>query len=132
MNLSKRLLHFGFISALGLTLDVLLFLILIEISFSPGVANFVSASTAVTFVFFASVWRVFYYRGQFVLGLLVAYWCYQAIAVFLASWAVSALSVHLLVPLAAKFAILPVTFLANYIFMSHLTGRRSERPVSGG
>ncbi len=76
-----------------------------------------------TFVYFASVRRIFSYGGRFLFGLFLAYLAYQAVGVTAASLAVAALSAELVSPAISKLLILPITFSANYLFMSLLTRR---------
>lgn len=87
----------------------------------PFSANLISATCAVSFVYFASVRRIFRYRGRFLFGLFLAYVGYQAIAVAAASLGVAWLAAYVAPPLA-KILILPLTFGANYAFMAMLTG----------
>jgi putative flippase GtrA len=121
---ATRVLAFALVSGLGLALDFCLFLALVEAGARAGWANLVSASAAVSFVYFASVRRIFAYEGRFLLALFLLYLGYQALAVALASWAVDALTALLREPALAKGLILPVTFSANYLFMSFLTRAR--------
>ena len=124
-----KVLRFALVSGLGLAIDFALFLGLVALSFSPLAANAVSGACAVTFVYFASVRRIFSYAGRFLLGLFLAYVAYQVVGVSAASFAVSFLAAQLVSPALAKILILPVTFSANYLFMSLLTRRtRSQLP----
>ena len=129
MDRLLRIVKFGFVSAAGLALDFVIFLALIGLDVAPFVANAASATAAVTFVYFASVRRIFSYRGGFLLGLFAAYLAYQAAGVTAASLAVAYLSDHYLPPVAAKIAILPVTFTANYLFMALITRRSPRREL---
>jgi putative flippase GtrA len=122
-----RLALFAAASGAGLAIDFLLFLAFIVGGTTPGYANLASGTAAVSFVYFASVRRIFSYRGGFLLGLFAAYLAYQAAGVSLASWAVAALAALQVPPLLAKLMILPITFPANYVFMSLLTARREAR-----
>lgn len=122
---------FGAVSGVGLALDVGLFLILIRAGLAPTIANLISATSAVTFVYFASVYRVFSYEGQFLLPLFGAYLGYQAAAVTAASLAVGYLSRQWMPPPLAKLAILPLTFSANFLFMAFLTRRREATIAEG-
>jgi putative flippase GtrA len=115
---------FAAASGAGLGIDFLLFLALLAAGVAPGPANLVSGTAAVSFVYFASVRRIFSYRGSFLLGLFAAYLAYQAAGVSAASWAVAVLDARHVPPLLAKLALLPVTFPANYLFMTFLTARR--------
>src|SRR4051812_16923951 len=120
--------HFAAASAAGLAIDFLLFLLLLAAGAAPGWANLVSGTAAVSFVYFASVRRIFGYRGDFLLGLFSLYLAYQAASVAAASWAVAEITAAGLPPIGAKLVILPVTFPANYLFMAFLTGRRRAIP----
>ncbi len=116
-----RILKFGIVSGIGLGLDFVIFALLIAAELSPFAANLVSGTCAVTFVYFASVRRIFTYRGSFLLRLFLAYLVYQAAGVTAASVAVGMFVEHGVDPLISKLLILPVTFSANYLFMSWLT-----------
>lgn len=112
---------FALVSGTGLALDVGLFLLLVRFGQRAGYANFISASVAVTFVYFVSTKRVFQYAGQFLLPLFLLYVAYQLLAVMAASWAVDAIVGFGALPLMAKALILPVTFTANYFCLEFLT-----------
>jgi putative flippase GtrA len=123
-----RLVRFAAVSGAGLLLDFALFLALLGTGVSAFAANAVGGGVAVAFVYFASVRRIFAYRGRFLLGLFGLYLAYQCAGVTLASLAVAGLSG--VVPAAlAKILILPVTFAANFAFMSWLTRRRRGAPA---
>lgn len=123
-RLAARVFAFALVSGVGLALDFCLFLLLVEFGVRAGLANLISATAAVTFVYFASARRIFAYEGRFLLGLFLLYLGYQALAVSLASWAVDALVLAAVHPALAKAAILPLTFSANYLFMSFITRSR--------
>lgn len=119
------------VSGTGLALDFAVFLTLIWIGLSPFPANAMSGTSAVTFVYFASVRRIFSYAGRFLVGLFLAYLLYQALGVTAASLAVAFLSANFAPPAVSKLIILPVTFTANYLFMSLLTRRGRGQPAVG-
>jgi hypothetical protein len=121
-NHARDIFKFAVVSAAGLALDFGIFIGLLAVDFLPFAANSVSATCAVSFVYFASVRRIFRYRGRFLFGLFLAYVAYQAIAVAAASLGVAWLAAYVAAPVA-KVLILPLTFGANYAFMSVLTGR---------
>jgi hypothetical protein len=127
-GLTQRVIKFAVTSGLGLTLDVGIFLGLTSLGTASGWANLVSATCGVTFVYFASIYRVFSYNGERLVTLLLLYLAYQAVAVAAASWAVGVLAL-LTSPIVAKLLILPVTFTANYLFM-HLITRGRQRTVA--
>lgn len=121
----KALVGFTLVSGIGLGIDFCLFLAFVHAGFDVAGSNFVSAACAVTFVYFASVSRVFSYRGRFLLPLFLVYLAYQVVAVLLASLAVKMIVRLGAAPVLAKIMILPFTFGANFLFMSLLTRRRA-------
>ena len=116
MNHVRKVLHFAAVSGAGLTLDICLFLAVLSLKVPAFAANAASSFAAVTFVYFASVRRVFRYGGEFHVAMFATYAAYQA-----CSWAVQALIALGLPGAAAKLAIVPLTFTANYLFMAWLT-----------
>jgi putative flippase GtrA len=112
----------------GLAIDTLLFIALLP-QLGPFLANLISAALAVTFVYFASVRRIFEYQGKFMLALFLLYLAYQAVGVTASSAAVAWLST-IVPPVPAKIIIIPVTFAMNFLFMTWLTRRAGNRPVN--
>lgn len=120
-----RVVGFALVSGAGLAIDFGLFLTLVELlNVRPGPANFISAAAAVTLVYFVSARRVFDYRGRFLLPLFALYVVYQVLAVAIASFAVDWLAANIFAPAIAKLVILPLTFTANFLFMSAITRTR--------
>lgn len=117
--------RFGFVSGIGWLIDFCLFVLLGCFGTPVWVANTVSASVAVLFVFFASVCHVFEYEGGYLLGKLLTYIAYQVVAILVASFLIDALTQWFeLVPVLAKIIITPFTFYANFQFMSFIaTGK---------
>jgi len=121
-----RALRFGLISGIGLTLDVTLFLMLVHAGVGAFKANILSSAAGLTFVYCASVRRIFRYDGRFILPLFAVYVLYHVFGTLLVSSAISGV-VRLGVPPAVpKIGILPATFAANYLFMSWLTVHRER------
>lgn len=119
------MLKFGVISGLGWLIDFSLFYALVRLDVAPFLANLVGAGVAVTFVFFSSVKRVFQYEGHYLLAKLVAYICYQVVAVAIASAVIDLIARHTgVAPLLAKILVTPFTFYANFQFMSYITTGR--------
>jgi putative flippase GtrA len=118
------LLRFAVISGVGLLLDFGVFFLLVRAGrMQPTASNMISATVAVAFVYFASISKVFSYQGDFLLSLFLVYLGYQVMAVALASIAVGYLAAYFASPGWAKLAVLPMTFGANFAFMSLLTRR---------
>lgn len=121
-----RVVAFALMSATGLGLDVTIFFSLSNLGFSSAAANLISAGTAVFFVYFASIRRIFDYDGQFLVILFVVYAVYQVVAVVSASVVIDILVRFGLIPILAKFAILPVTFTTNYFAMLFISRNRNR------
>ncbi|MGE0830306.1 MAG: hypothetical protein AB7O04_13275 [Hyphomonadaceae bacterium] len=119
-----RVAGFAALSGTGLAIDVGVFSGLVALGLRAGFANIVSAGLAVTFVYFSAAKGIFRYQGHFLVSLFALYACYQVAAVLAASFAVDRLVVLGIAPILAKFLILPVTFSANYLFMSFLLKQR--------
>jgi putative flippase GtrA len=130
----RRIVGFAAVSGVGLAVDFAVFFLLIQAGLSPFGANAVSGACAVTFVYFASVRRIFSYRGHFLLGLFAAYLVYQVCGVTAASLLVQFLAEGFVSAGLAKILILPLTFTSNYLFMSLLTrkGAGADLPNSTG
>lgn len=116
------IIRFGFVSGIGWLIDFCLFVLSGWLGAPVWVANMIGASVAVLFVFFASIRHVFEYEGSYMLGKLIAYVVYQAIAILSASLLISALTYWFnLAPVLAKVLVTPLTFYANFQFMSFIT-----------
>jgi hypothetical protein len=103
-----------------------MFLTLVQAGVGAFAANIVSSAAGLTFVYCASVRRIFRYDGRFIVPLFAAYVFYHVCGTLFVSWAISCV-VHLgVAPAIPKIGILPATFTANYLFMSWLTGHRER------
>ena len=127
-----RILKFAGVSGAGLCLDYAVYSALCASGVPAGWANLVSAGLGVTFVFLVSARGIFASEDHFLLGLFAAYALYQVVAVSTASWLVGE-ATHLLDGryLLGKTLVLPLSFTANYLFMSWLFGaRRRSGPAT--
>jgi putative flippase GtrA len=118
---AHRLFYFGLISGTGLAFDLLTFVTLLSIGLGPFGANLMSCVAGVCFVYFASVRRVFRYRGRFLISMFAAYAGYHSGGILFVSAVLAAVCSFGPSPFVAKLGILPFTFGANYLFMSWLT-----------
>jgi len=117
-----RLVRFGAVSGVGWVLDFVVFGLLVHFGTAPWLANALGATLAVTWVYAASVRRIFRYGGASLRGTFTAYAAFQVVGIAAASWAVGALVAYVGVPpLLAKVLVTPGTFLVNYLFMAWLT-----------
>lgn len=126
-----RLLKFAGASGTGLALDYAIYTVLCELGLAAGVANLVSASAGVTFVFLVSAHRIFETSDHFLVRLFAVYAVYQVIAIVAASWLVGTMTgVFAGAYLLGKTVVLPLTFGSNYLFTSWLLGAEvaPERP----
>jgi hypothetical protein len=119
-----RIVKFAGVSGAGLCLDYAVYSALCASGIPAGWANLVSAGLGVTFVFTVSARRIFS-AERFLFGLFAIYAAYQVVAVSTASWLVGE-ATHLLDGryLIGKTLVLPLSFTANYLFMSWLFGAR--------
>jgi hypothetical protein len=70
--------------------------------------------------------RIFRYDGRFIVPLFAAYVFYHVCGTLFVSWAISGVVRLGVAPAIPKVGILPVTFTANYLFMSWLTAHRER------
>lgn len=128
MGTVERVLRFGIVSGVGWAIDFAVFALLVHGGASVLAANLVGASLAVTWVFAASVRRIFAYDGRFLFGRFALYAAWQVAAVAAASLAIDLLHRHAGIgPLLAKILVTPLTFACNYLFMAWLTGPDRSR-----
>jgi putative flippase GtrA len=122
-----RIVKFAGVSGAGLCLDYVVYTLLCSGGVDAGWANLLSAGLGVTFVFAVSARRIFESSERFLLGLFATYALYQVAAVSAASWAVGE-ATDLLDGryLLGKTLILPLSFTANYLFMSWLFSARGR------
>lgn len=114
--------RFGFVSGIGWLIDFCFFVVLGLLGVPIWAANMLGASVAVLFVFFASVRHVFECEDGYLIGKLITYVFYQTIAIIAASLLIEALTRWLdLAPVLTKIAVTPLSFYANFQFMSFIT-----------
>lgn len=119
------ILRFAIVSGLGWLIDFVIFTLLTMANIPVWMANVIGATTAVLFVFFASVRKVFQYKGHYIYGKLMSYIAYQIVAILCASFLIDFITHQFsLYPLLAKVIVTPLTFYANFQFMSYLTTGR--------
>lgn len=117
--------RFAVVSGLGWLIDFSIFALLNSLGFPVWLANIVGATTAVLFVFFASVRKIFQYNGHYILWKLLNYIVYQIIAIICASLLIDLIALQFgMLPIIAKIIVTPLTFYANFQFMSFLTTGR--------
>lgn len=117
--------RFAVVSGLGWLIDFSIFALLNSLGFPVWLANIVGATTAVLFVFFASVRKIFQYNGHYILWKLLNYIVYQIIAIICASLLIDFIALQFgMLPIIAKIIVTPLTFYANFQFMSFLTTGR--------
>lgn len=117
--------RFAVVSGLGWLIDFSIFALLNSLGFPVWLANIVGATTAVLFVFFATVRKIFQYNGHYILWKLLNYIVYQIIAIVCASLLINFIALQFgMLPIIAKIIVTPLTFYANFQFMSFLTTGR--------
>src|SRR3954447_18322047 len=84
----SRLFWFAVVSGTGWIIDFGVFYLLVAVENPTALSNVVSATVAVTFVFFTSTSSIFRSTNGFILYKFFAYLIYQAAAILAASWAI--------------------------------------------
>ncbi|MBJ7472250.1 MAG: GtrA family protein, partial [Solirubrobacteraceae bacterium] len=113
--------RFAGVSGTGLALDYAIYTGLHLAGFPVTIANLISASCAVTFVYLASLRHVFHTRPTHRARPFTAYIAYQAIAVPAASIAVGLVEAVVAGQfILAKTLVVPFSFGANFLFMRWL------------
>lgn len=126
----RRIFGFVVVSGIGWCIDLGLYSgLVLRGQQSPFLANLLSAGTAVSFVFFVSVYKIFLrQRRRLVLGGFLVYCAYQCIAILCFSYLIN-LTSHVVTErfqdadlsrILTKFAFTPLTLLLNYLFMRYL------------
>jgi putative flippase GtrA len=117
-----RLLSFAVVAGIGWSLDMVIFTIGVHLGVPPLLANVVSASTAVTFVYWTSVRRIFHCQQDRTQRSFCGYLLLQVAIIAIASWMIAFIDHHIVkMPILAKVAVTPLCFLANYGGMVLLT-----------
>ena len=126
----RTILKFVIISGTGWIMDFGIYSSLVAYAvFSPLYSNLISATIAITFVFFISIYKIFLKQRRFVLGGFFIYLIYQALSIFLFSYLIDMTSdfimIHYLLAsnissILAKCIMTPVTLATNYLFMRFL------------
>jgi putative flippase GtrA len=121
--LDLKISRYTLIAGIGWILDFSIFGCLVHLGAGAGWSNLISAGVGVTWAYFMSTRHVFGYQGHFLWPKFMVYVGYQVLAVSLASLAVSLLQAWWptsLGALAAKVAVTPFTYYANFVFMGLL------------
>ena len=126
MNFLDRLNSFAIVrwfytGILSVAIDLILFATLTSIiGFPVYISNVVSSGTAITFVYLTSGKFVFK-DSTFSVGRYIMFFSYFAVSINFFSYVINALVNELsLIPLIAKIATLPISFLINYFFASKI------------
>ena len=117
--------RFAVVSGLGWLIDFSIFALLNLLGLPIWLANIFGATAAVLFVFFVSVRRIFQDNGHYIIWKLFNYIVYQLIAIVCASLLIDFIALQYeILPIVAKIIVTPLTFYANFQFMSFLTTGR--------
>ena len=120
MNILKfyqYLTRFGSISLIGLTLDILIFNVLVTLQIPIFLASLISISCAIVAVYFTSAYKLFEHASTFLFHKFFVYTAYHMFMMFLVSATLNyihANSIPLIShQLVLKFLPLPFTFTCN-------------------
>lgn len=127
-KLSAELVRFLLLAVLGLTLDLLLFVLGIRIGLSVFFASLTSSGFALLIIYQLALWQVFKSQGSW--PKLFAYFGWYAVSIasfsYLAQWTFTN---TLASEFQSKLAIVGPSFLTNFIVVrTILTFRDKERP----
>ena len=131
--------EFIVLSGLGWLCDLVSFALLIKACGLPDfAANFISSYVGITFVWFASLGRVFGVLGFRTGRFLFVYWVFQFFSILAYSqflhMVVGDLNTTKLfsgeVEIAAKIIVTPFNLITNFLFMKALTFRMNSRDIS--
>jgi putative flippase GtrA len=113
--------HYTLIAGGGFLIDLLLFLLLTHLTPLPVFwASVMGILSGASFVYGFATRRIFVAGAGFRWHKWATYMGYMMATMFLWSGVIAALVALGLWPVAAKFAILPLTFYANFLFMGWL------------
>ena len=127
----KQAIHFFAISGIGWLLDLIIYSILSNFILI-GVANILSSSVAVTYVYLTSTRKIFANNNNYNLKVkYVIYLCYQICIILLFSFIINELATYIInnvnilfiykyANICAKIIVTPVTMITNFIFMKIL------------
>ena len=116
-KLHQYLARFGSISLIGLTLDILIFNVLVTLQIQIFFASLISISCAIAAVYFTSAYKLFAHASTFLFRKFFLYFVYQMFMMLLVSAAldyIHASGIPLISnQLVLKFLPLPFTFTCN-------------------
>ena len=120
-----KIFGFGIIHAFGLGLDMVVFISFLHLGFRPLMANISAGIVGVTFAFFVSARYIFYYKSEFLILKFLYYLIWNAFRIVIFSYIIAQTSIIFsLSPIIPKFAITPLSFYCDYLFMSFImTGK---------
>ncbi len=126
-----KLFVYGLYTVIGLSLDIATFLSLTHgAGVLPFWANIVGGALASTFVYYATVRRIFAYQGRFLMTKWLAYVGYICVALLVASALVQLIvSAWMMMPLVAKLMLVPVQFFLNYFVLGRILAAFEPPPA---
>lgn len=112
-----RLIKFGFISSIGLLIDVVIYLLFIEKNIPVNYSSALGSICAIIFVYFSSSFfllkKISPNKIHFIIWAL-----YQAISIVIFSNFVLFIYTFGISPLEAKLLTIPASFICNYVFIN--------------
>ena len=120
-----KIFGFGIVHALGLGLDIIVFISFLRLGFKPLMANISAGIVGVTFAYFVSAKYVFFYKSKVLLLKFVFYLIWNAFRIVFFSYIIAQTSNFFsLYPIIPKIIVSPLSFYCDYLFMSLLmTGK---------
>ena len=116
---------FGFISLIGLFVDVQLFILLLRVEVSPFISSIISSTIAITIVFVLTTVFIKKKNVEKVYDKYLYWVFYQVLSILFFSKLVSLLMVFGYEAITSKLIVVPLSFISNYIVIEMILKKKS-------
>ena len=116
---------FGFISLIGLFVDVQVFILLLRVEVSPFTSSIISSTIAITIVFVLTTVFIKKKNVQKVYDKYLYWVLYQVLSILFFSKLVSLLMVFGYEAITSKLIVVPLSFISNYIVIEMILKKKS-------
>ena len=116
---------FGFISLIGLFVDVQLFILLLRVEVSPFISSIISSTIAITIVFVLTTVFIKKKNVEKVYDKYLYWVFYQVLSILFFSKLVSLLMVFGYEAITSKLIVVPLSFISKYIVIEMILKKKS-------
>ena len=116
---------FGFISLIGLFVDVQVFILLLRVEVSPFISSIISSTIAITIVFVLTTVFIKKKNVEKVYDKYLYWVFYQVLSILFFSKLVSLLMVFGYEAITSKLIVVPLSFISNYIVIEMILKKKS-------